>query len=376
MKNAIQAVLAASVLSTLACGPSGPAMSRSAASSRASSLGSVDGHYVQRNLVSDGFVPAEHLDANLVNGWGITALPTSPWWVSDNGTGKATLYDGNGVPQALVVSVTGAGGAPAAPTGNVANTLPAFSVTIGTATANARFMFASEDGTLSAWILPGTVSAVVVDHSAAGAVYKGLALASPSAGPRLLAANFHAGAVEVFDGAFAPVPSPGAFVDPGIPSGFAPFGIRTLGDVVYVTYAEQDAALHDDVSGKHLGFVSAFAQDGTFLRRIASGGKLNSPWGLALAPASFGPASGRLLVGNFGDGHLVSYALDGSEAEADDGGVYLTGKGGRITIDGLWGIAFGNDARAGPSSALFFAAGPGGEAHGLFGRIDFVPGTE
>ncbi|HEX8908067.1 MAG TPA: TIGR03118 family protein, partial [Anaeromyxobacteraceae bacterium] len=155
----------------------------------------------------------------------------------------------------------------------------------------------------------------------------------------------------------------------------APFGIMIHGDTVYVTYAKQDAARHDDVKGPHLGFVSAFGLDGTFLRRVASRGKLDAPWGLALAPADFGQASGRLLVGNFGDGHIVSFRLAG-EGDDDGGngnGAYLTGPGGRLHVDGLWALAFGNGAVAGPTNVLFFTAGPAGETHGLFGRIDLAP---
>ena len=354
-----------------------------------SALRSQGGTYVQRNLVSDGFVPAERIDSNLVNGWGITHGPATPWWVSDNGTGVATLYDGDGVPRPLVVSVTGAGGQPAAPTGVVFNDTTAFSISAGGASAAARFLFASEDGTLSGWN-PGvpppatsTKTVIAVDNSASGAVYKALAVASTMAGPRLYAANFHAGTVEVYDGSFAAVPAPGAFVDPGIPAGFAPFGLRVIGDRVYVTFAKQDDAKHDEVDGPGLGYVSAFGLDGTFVGRVASQGKLNAPWGLALAPSGFGRLSGRLLVGNFGDGHIVGYALDddgqgpddGDDDADEDGGMYLTGTGGRITVDGLWGIGFGNDAAAGPSTTLFFAAGPSDEQHGLFGRIDFVPGA-
>ncbi len=364
-----------------ACGQSGR-------TSDPSALRLQGGTYVQRNLVSDGFVPAERIDPNLVNGWGVAHGPASPWWVSDNGTGVATLYDGDGAPRPLVVSVTGAGGQPAAPTGVVFNDTTAFSISSGGASAAARFLFASEDGTLSGWN-PGvpppatsTKTVVAVDNSASGAVYKALAVASTTAGPRLYAANFHAGTVEVYDGSFAAVPAPGAFVDPGIPAGFAPFGLRVIGDQVYVTFAKQDDAKHDEVDGPGLGYVSAFGLDGTFVRRVASQGKLNAPWGLALAPSGFGRLSGRLLVGNFGDGHIVGYLLDddgqGTDDDGDgdgdeDGGAYLTGTGGRITIDGLWGIDFGNDAAAGPSTTLFFAAGPGDEQHGLFGRIDFVP---
>jgi len=371
----------------------GPAMGTSGATAAVAEQGRV--RYVQRNLVSDGFVPAEQTDSNLVNAWGITHLPTSPWWVSDNGTNVTTLYDANGIAQPaaqpLVVSVTGAGGNPADPTGNVANAGTGFVVSIGAASGPARFIFASEDGTISGWnpgvpppVPPATRSTqtvVMVDESSAeadsGAVFKGLALASTPAGDRLFATNFRDARVEVFDTSFANVTAPGSFVDPGIPAGFAPFGIAAVEDTIVVTYAKQDAHRHDDVAGRHLGYVSAFSPDGTFLGRVASRGKLNSPWGLALAPAGFGAFSGHLLVGNFGDGHLIAYRMPDAgkhrDAEEEGEGRYVIGQRGPIVIDGLWGLGFGNGATAGPVNTLFFAAGPGGEAHGLFGRIDPAP---
>ncbi|HSB21374.1 MAG TPA: TIGR03118 family protein [Anaeromyxobacteraceae bacterium] len=414
IRNPVASVAAA--LLAAACsagaGPSSASLTSRSASSGGSGHGRGQGHYVQRNLVSDGFVPAEHTDPNLVNAWGMARLATSPWWIADNGAGVTTLYDGEGVAQfgtpPLVVGITGAGGGPGAPDGAVANPTSSFVVSAGGGSGPARFLFASEDGTISGWnpgVPPPTPPAtrstetiVAVDQSSAdplgGSVYKGLAIASTPDGDRLYATDFRQGRVDVFDGAFAPVAKAGAFVDPGIPDGFAPFGIQVVGDTVYVTYAMQDATRHDDVAGKHLGFVSAFTTDGTWVRRVASGGKLDSPWGVALAPASgFGRFSGKLLVGNFGDGHVIVYRLDrgdddgdgDGDGEADDrgegdddgaGGQYLTGPGGRITIEGLWGIGFGNDSAAGPANALFFAAGPGDESHGLFGRIDFVPDPE
>lgn len=359
------------------------------ASGADSSRRSQGGTYVRRDLVSDGAVPAERTDANLVNGWGIARLPTSPWWVSNNGTATSTLYDGDGVPQALVVTVTGAGGAPAAPTGMVANPGTAFAVSSGSASGAARFLFASEDGTISGWnpnvptpVPPATrstVTVVAVDSSAAGAIYKGLAIASTTAGDRLYATDFRNARVDVFDGAFAPVQVGGAFFDPGIPAGFAPFGIQALDGKIFVAYAKQDAERSDEVAGKHLGYVSAFSTEGAFLGRVASGGKLNAPWGLALAPETgFGRASGKLLVGNFGDGRIVAYPLSprGHRHHGKRGGSYLTDSDGPIAIDGLWGIGFGNGSAAGPVNTLFFAAGPEDEAHGLFGRVDFVPGDD
>lgn len=387
----VPAVIVVSVLSLSACSPERQSRGSAAQSSAA---GSAAGRYVQRNLVSDGAVPAEHVDANLVNAWGITHSGTSPWWVSDNGKGVATLYDGEGVAQfgdvPLVVSVTGAGGGSADPTGVVFNPGTSFVVSSGGARGSARFLFASEDGTISGWnpsvpppIPPATRSTstvVVVDHSSpdplGGAVYKGLAIVTAAGGDRILATDFRGGAVDVFDGTFAPVSTPGGFVDPGLPAGYAPFGIRAIDGTIFVTYALQDAAKHDDVAGAHHGFVDAFTTDGVLIRRVASGDKLDSPWGLEMAPAAgFGNFSGKLLVGNFGDGHIVGYPSGNDVGEDDEGGAYLTGTGGRVTVDGLWGLSFGNGAAAGPTNALFFAAGPNGEADGLFGRIDFVPGA-
>jgi uncharacterized protein (TIGR03118 family) len=344
--------------------------------------------YVQRNLVSSGGVEAERTDSHLVNAWGLDALAASPWWVADNGTSLSTLYDGEGVPQPaaspLVVSVPGAG-AGAKPTGLVANPTSEFVITMGGATGPARFLFAGEDGTVSAWMRtdPPTTSAVkVADASAAGAIFKGLALASTPAGARLYATDFHNGAVRVWDGAFHEVPlHRGAFRDDRIPAGFAPFGIRAMRGVVLVTYAKQDEDAEDDVKGPGLGFVDAYSWSGRLLARIASGAKLNAPWGMALAPADFGALSGRLLVGNFGDGRIVSYRLrrgvghPGDERGHDlaDAGVYLQSADGPIEIDGLWALSFGTGAVAGPANALFFTAGPDDENEGLFGRIDPAP---
>lgn len=347
------------------------------------------GAFVVRDLVSDGGVPAEHTDANLVNAWGLDALPTTPWWVADNGKGVSTLYDGEGIaqpatPGPLVVSIPGISG-PAAPTGLVANTGSDFVITLGGATGPARFLFASEDGTISAWMRTDPISTEAVlkiDATPAGAIFKGLALASTSSGSRLYATDFHNGVVRVYDGAFQEVAlGHGAFTDGRIPAGFAPFGIRAIRGIVLVTYAMQDANREDDVQGPGLGFVDAYSLDGRLLARLVSRGKLDAPWGLALAPAGFGRHSFRLLVGNFGDGRIVSYGLHHGHGkdhgdqrhDLDDDGVYLQDANGPITIDGLWALSFGNGSVAGPAKALFFTAGPEDEKHGLFGRIDVAP---
>jgi len=322
--------------------------------------------YEQHNLVSDGAVPADLVDAALVNAWGLVASGTSPWWVADNGADLSTLYNGNtGAKQALTVSV------PGAPTGVVFNGGTGFAVSNGTATAPARFIFATEEGTILGWspAVALTQAVVAVDNSAGGAVYKGLAIASTGAGDRLYAANFHAGTVDVFDAGFHPVSA--GFSDVALPSGYAPFGIRNLGGTIYVTYALQDADKKDDVAGVGHGFVNAFDTDGHLLRRVASRGRLNSPWGLALAPPDFGQFGGNLLVGNFGDGHINAFDLQRFEAngELQERGQLHAANGPPVTIDGLWALAFGNGASAGPTNALFFTAGPFDEEHGLFGKL-------
>ena len=322
--------------------------------------------YAQHNLVSDGAVSADHVDAALVNAWGLVASTTSPWWVADNGTDSSTLYNGNtGATIALRVGVAGA------PTGVVFNGGASFVVTNGTASGPARFIFATEGGTILGWnpAVAGTRAALAVDNSTAGAVYKGLAIATTAAGDRLYATNFHAGTVDVFDAAFHPVP--GGFSDAALPSGYAPFGIRNLGGTIYVTYALQDADQHDDVAGVGHGFVDAFDTQGNLLRRVASRGRLNSPWGLAVAPSDFGEFSGNLLVGNFGDGHINAFDLGRFEGTGElvERGQLHAADGQPLTIDGLWALAFGNGAAAGPTNALFFTAGPFGEQHGLFGKV-------
>jgi len=332
--------------------------------------------YAQHNLVSDGFVSADLVDPDLVNAWGLTAGPTTPWWVADNGTGRATLYNGStGAKVPLTVTV------PGAPTGIVFNGGAGFVVSSGADHGPALFIFASEDGTISGWSPavppppPSHQAVVAVDNSATGAVYKGLAIATTTTGDFIYAANFHAGTVDVFDSAFRPVDVAGAFTDPDLPGGYAPFGIRSLGGTIYVTYALQDAAKHDDVPGEGHGFVNAFDTAGNLLRRVASKGQLNSPWGLALAPANFGKFSDDLLVGNFGNGRI--HAFDPNHLEGIGGfqqrGPLHSADGRPIQIDGLWGLAFGNGAAAGPTNVLFFTAGPGHEQHGLFGRLVLAP---
>ncbi len=365
--NRTIAFLAPTLIALVGCGAdktTAPESMRSVVSADVNAAASP--FYQQHNLVSDGAVPADLVDPALVNAWGLVASGTSPWWVADNGTDLSTLYNANtGAKVTLTVSV------PGAPTGVVFNGGAGFVVASGTAHGPARFIFATEDGTILGWnpTVAATSAVIAVDNSANGAVYKGLAIASTTAGDRLYASNFHAGTVDVFDASFNPVA--GGFTDPNLPAGYAPFGIRSLGGVIYVTYALQNAERHDDVAGQGHGFVDAFDLAGNLLRRVASKGRLNSPWGLAIAPADFGKFSGNLLVGNFGDGHINAFDLDrsGGNGELQQRGQLHAADGQPIAIDGLWAIAFGNGAAAGPRDALFFTAGPLDEQHGLFGRI-------
>ena len=327
------------------------------------SAGIQDDVYSVHDLVADAAGTAPAADASLVNAWGITAGPTTPWWSSNNGTNSSTLYTGTGAKVPLTVSV------PGGPTGTVFNgSANDFVVSQGGKSGPARFLFATEGGQILGWS-PTVNSATAIpgaDSSAAGAVYKGLAVAAD----RLYATDFHNGRVDVFDKSFAPVSLP--FQDPKLPKGYAPFGIQALAGSIFVTYAVQDAAKHDDVAGAGAGYVDQYTTDGQFVARVASGGRKNAPpnapWGLAIAPAGFGVFSGDVLIGNFGNGRISAYQDRGNGKWVYKGQL-RRGDQTLIAVDGLWGIAFGNDSAAGPATSLYFTAGPGGEAHGSFGSI-------
>jgi len=330
--------------------------------------------YKQTNLVSDLPGMAAVTDPNLVNPWGITASPTSPFWVSDNGKGVSTLYNGAGQPLPLVVTIPPPMGSTdtAAPTGVVFNGTTDFTVSAASKMGPARFIFATEDGTISGWnpTVDPTHAILAVDNSASGAVYKGLALANDGTRNLLYAANFHAGMIDVFDTHFAPVHLAGSFSDPAIPAGYAPFNIQNLGGKLYVTYAKQDADKKDDVPGQGRGFVDVYNTNGTLQARLIQHGQLNAPWGLAMAPDNFGKFSHALLVGNFGNGRINAY----DPASGRYLGHLRDAQGKAMTISGLWGLMFGNGASAGSTHTLFFTAGIDDEAHGLFGAIDLVVG--
>jgi uncharacterized protein (TIGR03118 family) len=344
----------------------------------AASFGQAANQYSQTNLISDIPGVARITDPNLVNPWGMATIGTSPLWVGDNGSDKSTLYTGgvNGsipVTRSLVVDIQG--GAPDGTVGNTTGSTTDFLVHNDAGTsAPANFMFASENGWITAWsgAVSGTTAGIVAGTR--HAVYKGLALASVGTSNFLYATNFRSGRIDVFDGLFNQVKIPSgpfprhAFTDANLPRGYAPFGIQLINGNLYVTYAKQDAARHDDVAGPGNGFVDVYSTSGVLLMRLISRGDLNSPWGLVLAPSTFGGFGGDLLVGNFGDGTIHAYDPNtGAEA-----GPVTNTDGNTIAIDRLWGLRFGNGTFGGPGD-LVFTAGIGDETHGLLGEIDPAP---
>jgi uncharacterized protein (TIGR03118 family) len=334
------------------------------------------GVYLQHNLVSDGFLQADHTDANLINPWGIVFSPTSPVWVSDQGKGVSTLYDGNGIafPVGTPLVVTIPKGATAAaatgPTGIAVTTGTAnqFVVTAANVSAPSVFLFATLDGLIAGWAptVNMTMAVKAVDQSAAASSFTGLALANNGTASMLYATDFHNGKVNVFDVNFKPVTLAGTFTDPNIPATFAPYGIHNIGGALWVTFAPKNK-----VFANGMGFVDVFDANGNLVRRFARGGHLNAPWAVALAPANFGAFSNHILIGNFGSGTIL--AFDPETGEFD--GAVRDANAAPIVIDGLWDLQFGNGLRSQPTNTLFFSAGPGKQLHGLYGRLTAVAKT-
>ncbi len=348
----------------------------------------------QTALVSDVPGLAPNTDPAVVNPWSFTETPGGQFLLSANGTGSAPLVAADGTPLGAPVLIPPPAGSPAgttsAPTGQVLNPTPDFVITENGGSAPATVLFATEDGTIAGFnsSVDPFQAVLGADQSAAGAVYKGLALGSAGGANYLYATNFHNGTVDVFDKSFAPHTfSADQFTDPNAPAGFAPFGIQNINGTLFVTYAKQDADRHDDVAGPGNGFIDEFDTSGHFLTRFASGTaaggtltQLNSPFGMAVAPDDFGKFGGALLVGNFGDSRVS--AFDPRTGRflgqlADDQGNPLVLNGGFKGPDdrGLWGIGFGNGRGGTDRDTLYFAAGIGDEAHGVFGKVT-VAGNE
>jgi len=311
-------------------------------------------------LVTDD--PTAHagqiVDPGLVNPWGLSYSPTSPFWISANGTNTATLYTVNPTTQAtskvaLTVSV---------PVGGVTGQV--FNGAAGAFNGD-NFLFVGENGTIAGWRNALGTTAEKLQLDSPNNVYKGAAFATQAGNSYLYAANFRSGAIDVLKGAASEPDLTGRFTDPNLPAGFAPFNIQNLGGTLYVTYAMQDADKKDEVAGAGRGFVDKFDLQGNLIGRLVSRGALDAPWGLAFAPSSFGALAGALLVGNFGDGRIGAYdptsgALLGQLAALD---------GTPLEIDGLWALAPGNDGGAGSSARIYFTAGPDDESHGIFGVL-------
>ena len=349
--------------------------------------------YLVSRLTSDIAGAAANLDPVLQNAWGVAFSPAgSPFWINDNATGCSTLYDGTGAIVPLQVKIPLPGNAvapatcqhvdpanpptptPAAPTGIVWNPSARFLVP-GTK-IQAAFIFATEDGTISAWaggLTPFDTAVLAADNSANpsvdnGAVYKALAFAVNAKGAFLFATNFRAGTIDVFaptgaNGTYVLTSTDGGFHDPDIPAGFAPFGMQLIDGDLFVTYAKQNGEKHDDVAGPGNGFVDVFDTDGHLLRRFASHGPLNSPWAVTPASYHFGKFSGAVLIGNFGDGRINAYDRRGHFLD-----VLEDASGEPIVIDGLWTVTLGGGRNSSPDT-MFFTAGPNGETDGLFGTI-------
>jgi uncharacterized protein (TIGR03118 family) len=337
--------------------------------------------YLVHNLVSDLPGIADHQDSNLQNAWG-SGFANQPFWIGNNGTGTSTLYDGYGNKVALTVAIPSAGGgATGGPvTGVIAS---ASAAAFNTGGKPSSFIFCAEDGVISGWN-GGSAAAVLVDNSKAGAVYKGCALmANTPIGPALYAANFNSGKIDAWDGKLnaSPFSNPNAFVNSAIPAGFAPFNIQAIGTYLYVTYARQNGAKHDDVAGAGNGYLAMFDSVGNLVGNLVAKGPLNSPWGMAMAPATFGAFPNALLVGNFGDGAINAFqpitgALLGTLSLVD-------AKANATSISGLWSLNFGSGAQNEDPGTLYFTAGPGGgpnndplESHGLLGSISPVPSVK
>jgi uncharacterized protein (TIGR03118 family) len=372
---------AAGALTLIACGGGGGGSSNASPPVSQPASGFAD-----TALVSDkvGVVATTTtIDANLSNPWGLAIAPGLPFWVADNNSNLSTLYSGTGaIETGSVTSANGVGiaipasaaGVPANPTGQVYNGGGGFLISTGAGQQSALFIFDGEGGTIAAWAIDSGSTAVTayddgVANGANHAVYKGLALGTVNGASFLYATDLHNNKVDVFDTSFTkPAAMQGKFIDPEIPAGFVPFGIVALNDQLYVSYAQQDAAKHDETTGAGLGYVDVFDFSGNFVSRFASAGVLNAPWGMAVAPAGFGTLAGNLLIGNFGDGKINIFAPNGTALATSMGPLTVT-NGGTITIPGLWALVFGNGDADKPLTTLFYTAGFADQTDGVFGSI-------
>ena len=320
--------------------------------------------FAEVDLVSDVPGAAALTDPHVVNAWGLAFGPATPLWVANNGTDTATLYAGgiNGTVPTIVPLVVSV---PGAPTGQAFNGGSGFVVTGSAGSGPARFLFVTESGDLLGWSPSADPTRAIVAAHVRGAIYKGLTMAATPFGSFLLAADFAHGRIDVFDSTFKRVRLPAPFfTDRRLPRGYAPFNVAFLDGRTYVTYAKQTPGSGDETAGPGLGFVDVYGRFGLLQQRIASRGALNAPWGLAIAPPSFGRFAGHLLVGNFGDGRVSVYDRSGRGFDGQLRDVHRR----PLAIDGLWALLPGTAATGG-TDAVWFSAGPDDESHGLVGQI-------
>jgi uncharacterized protein (TIGR03118 family) len=351
-----------------------------AAGTSAASAGTIPTTFQQTNLVSNiSTEGAQLIDVGLQNPWGLAFGPATPLWAADNNSGLATLYSinvgGTSVTK-VPLTVTVPGGRVSthdgsSPSGQVFNPTSGFVVTTAAGSGAAAFIFDSESGQITAWNptadpITSGLSTGTLEYSSPTAVFKGLTLAQGDDGPLLYAANFHDGTVDVFNSQFQPVTVPGGFTDPSLPAGYAPFGIQDIDNLIYVTYAKQDAQKHDDVAGPGHGFIDVYTPNGFLVERLASRGPLDSPWGMAIAPSSFGPFAGMLLVGNFGDGRINVFDPFKPKHFL---GQLMNAHNKPITIQDLWGLKVGTSSTGGTQTVLF-SAGIHNQNDGLLGSIN------
>lgn len=319
--------------------------------------------YQQTNLVADttGY-NAVRVDTNLDNPWGIAIGPTGIFWIAVNHNGSTAVYDGTGAQSLPNVGIPLNGIANgASPSGVIYNGTSNF--VIPSNGQPAKFIYVTEDGIVAAWNT-GDTTITVADRSAANAVYKGIAMANDGTGNFIYVADLHNAKVDVFDQSFNYVTNK-VFTDPNIPAGFAPFNIQNIDGQLYITYAKQKAPDNmDDQSGPGNGYVDIYNPDGTLVKRFASQGTLNSPWGIAQALSGFGQGSSSILIGNFGDGRINIFDVNGSYKGQ------LMSNGTPVTIDGLWAITFPQSTSGNLDlNTLYFTAGPAGETYGIFGYL-------
>ena len=372
------------VLTVAGCGGGGSGMGGGSASQAAPPPAATA--FTDTALVSNSstvVATALTIDAKLQNPWGVAVAPGLPFWISDNNSNLSTLYSGiganetqtiTGSPNVGIAIPASASGVQANPTGQVYNGNGGFLIPTSNGQESALFIFDGEGGTIAAWANDSGAAAVTAfdDGAANGAnhaVYKGLAIGTVSGATYLYATDLHNNKIDVFDTNFSkPAAMQGKFVDPSIPAGFVPFGIAALNGNLYVTFAKQDAAMHDETTGAGLGYVDIFDFSGNLMSQFASAGSLNAPWGIAIAPAGFGPLQGDVLVGNFGDGTINIFSPNGT-ALANFEGPLMSASGQPITFPGLWALVFGNGDSDKPLTTLFYTAGFADQTDGVFGGI-------